>query len=93
MTNIIKQYRRRIESKAAHAWEERMAIRDSKKQMVQMLISAEVATQITPPPVHAPHVIFEKSYLADNQTGDVRKVSEELRHLSYHNHHAPQLAY
>lgn len=93
MRNFFKPYKRRVEIRTGQTWERILEARRLQKQSLQAVAAAQEAVQFAEPPLHEPHVIFEKSYLSDEVTGEAKRVSEELRHLSYHDHHAQQVAY
>lgn len=92
MTNLIKQYRRRVQTKVGQTWGDTLVARRTKKQALLQVAALETAQTFAPPPLHEPHVIFEKSYLSEAEGGERKKVAEQLRHMSFHDHHAAQAA-
>lgn len=90
----LSRYTKRLASHTAQTWSEIRAIKTAKKQTIpheaaigQSLVRHDAT------PLHEPHVIFERGFEKDTQTGEVKKVQEQLRHLSFHDHKHPQWAY
>ena len=90
----LTRYTKRLASHTAQTWNDIRTVKIAKKTTVHhedSIAQPTVTHDVTP--LHEPHVIFERSFEKDVQTGEVKKVQEQLRHLSFHDHKHPQWAY